>query len=940
MRRRRTRFTIALPAALMLLISAPGAEATAATTCASDLDDSGAVDFGDLVQVLAAWGPCPGCPEDIDGSGVVGFGDLVAVLADWGPCPGAQSLEMAGRGLAAPPYFDFVHAFNEGSIVQMAIDPAHLPDGGMSCEIYIAASRTAEEWKADVSLVDVRGVPQFAIFDGATIQANTVALTGSAGLDGEGGTAFGIDYDLICDVNRNAVLDAGDLIDGREGSGFTVVDDLAALGPLTTTSLLYSGGTFLGQVTVYPFAIATMGPRPLVVISHGNGHHYQWYDYLQRHLASHGYVVMSHQNNTQPGIESASTTTLTNTDYLLGNLETIGGGVLDGHVDSSRITWIGHSRGGEGVAVAYDRLFDGEYTPTHFTVDDIVLVSSIAPNDYLRRENSHPHGVTYHLLIGAADGDNGGWPHLENDAPFHILERAEGYRQATNVHGADHNDFNCCGFNDFDGPAGTEIGRAEAQRVAKATYLALIAHYIGGSRAARDFLWRQYEVLRPIGVNPNTVVDHEYIEGPHDGLFVIDDFQTETSLAVSSSGGAVSGDVGSRAEAQHDDTDDTFTWSPGDPMNGMSRGRPDDTSRGTVFDWAPGPSRYLEFEVVESARDFTRATYLTFRACQGTRHPHTVAEIGETSFSVTLRDADATTRTINLGAYGAGLQEPYQRTGSGIGAGWQNEYETIRIRLTDFLHNGSTLDLTDVVAVRFDFGASFGSSRGRVAIDDLALSRDDMPARAPAAGRAGADRGRPATRREWTGGNAILDEAAPTPVIDILFARAFELDEPYVNDWRFERPLVSSGWLLVLAVDPALVTPRQTLEPVLYVGDQAAERVNQGAGSGRLVVLVPRTAGERESSGGIDVARTRAWFGAPALPEQVGAGWITREQTRAVAAGLAPMPESRVAEAIRRGGPALNLATKTELLRHAAGLVARYAPDERLLVETLRLPPE
>jgi len=55
--------------------------------CPADLDGCGTVGFADLLQVLQAWGPCPGCPEDIDGSGDVGFSDLVTVLAAWGPCP-------------------------------------------------------------------------------------------------------------------------------------------------------------------------------------------------------------------------------------------------------------------------------------------------------------------------------------------------------------------------------------------------------------------------------------------------------------------------------------------------------------------------------------------------------------------------------------------------------------------------------------------------------------------------------------------------------------------------------------------------------------------------------------------------------------------------------------------------------------------------------------
>ena len=56
-------------------------------SCPEDLDHSGAVDFGDILVILAAWGSCEGeCPEDLDGSGAVDFGDVLVVLAAWGPC--------------------------------------------------------------------------------------------------------------------------------------------------------------------------------------------------------------------------------------------------------------------------------------------------------------------------------------------------------------------------------------------------------------------------------------------------------------------------------------------------------------------------------------------------------------------------------------------------------------------------------------------------------------------------------------------------------------------------------------------------------------------------------------------------------------------------------------------------------------------------------------
>ena len=52
--------------------------------CAADLDDSGAVDFADMVRLLDAWGTIG--PGDLDEDGSVGTSDLILLLAAWGPC--------------------------------------------------------------------------------------------------------------------------------------------------------------------------------------------------------------------------------------------------------------------------------------------------------------------------------------------------------------------------------------------------------------------------------------------------------------------------------------------------------------------------------------------------------------------------------------------------------------------------------------------------------------------------------------------------------------------------------------------------------------------------------------------------------------------------------------------------------------------------------------
>jgi hypothetical protein len=51
--------------------------------CPEDLDDSGSVDFGDILAVLSSWGTSEG---DVDGNGTTDFGDILAVLSEWGVC--------------------------------------------------------------------------------------------------------------------------------------------------------------------------------------------------------------------------------------------------------------------------------------------------------------------------------------------------------------------------------------------------------------------------------------------------------------------------------------------------------------------------------------------------------------------------------------------------------------------------------------------------------------------------------------------------------------------------------------------------------------------------------------------------------------------------------------------------------------------------------------
>lgn len=54
-----------------------------ATILTGDINADGVVNVVDMLNLLAAWGPCDGCPEDLDGFQGVNILDLLTLLANW-----------------------------------------------------------------------------------------------------------------------------------------------------------------------------------------------------------------------------------------------------------------------------------------------------------------------------------------------------------------------------------------------------------------------------------------------------------------------------------------------------------------------------------------------------------------------------------------------------------------------------------------------------------------------------------------------------------------------------------------------------------------------------------------------------------------------------------------------------------------------------------------
>ncbi len=626
---------------------------------------------------------------------------------------------LTGRSLITYPHFEWVDAFNADDSLQTAFDPSHYSDRvGATADVYVVPDRSRAEWAAEPSLTDVADGPVTVTVGGdLTTNISNVWLS-----DLSSGPDLTTAYDVVYDFGQDGRLDPGDLVDGLEGAGFESVIPLSAPGPHTPLRAEYSESYWNTHYVYWPEEAGSLDPLPLVVISHGNGHDYTWYDYLGEHLASWGYVVISHRNDTEPGPVSASRTTRSNTEVFLRDLSSIADGALDGRVDRSSIVWIGHSRGGEGVVLAYDDLLEGDASEDQYGWEDIRIVSSIAPTLFEDPYEADPHEVTYHLLAGSSDGDVTGGPESPVTQYFRIFQNGRGDGLVTYVQGAAHNDFNCCGFDDgvwTSGP-GRQISREAAQQLTKAYYLALLEYELRGRHVLGEYLWRMPALFQPMGVRE--FMSNQWMPAWTDKRIVVDDFQEQPDPLVSSWGGAVRSSVSNLVEGILDDGNGQLAWD-GDAFNGMTWAQADDPARaerGIVFDWSYDSPASLGFDLPPEARDLADGGFVSFRVCQGTRHPNTTALDDLLSFSVVLVDSSGAESAIDFGVYGR-VPEPFARTGGGSGTGWSNEFSTVRVPVLAFTTERPELDLTSLTTLRFDFGADHGSPIGRVGLDDVEI---------------------------------------------------------------------------------------------------------------------------------------------------------------------------------------------------------------------------
>ncbi len=261
------------------------------------------------------------------------------------------------------------------------------------------------------------------------------------------------------------------------------------------------------------------GAFPLVLIVHGNHMMEEQsdpgYEWIGRHLASRGYIAVSVDenflNHSWPG--NLNVETDCRAWILLEHLRVwrdwnrAPDNPFFGKVDMNNIALAGHSRGGEGVAVAasFNRL-------THYPDDATVLfdygfniraVIAIAPADglYLPSDVRTPlKDVNYFVIHGGHDMDVTNFVGLRQYARTVFSPDSTCFKTSLWIYRANHGQFNTIwGDTDYTFPRSLELNRKalmpgkEQRQIGKVFFTAFLDATLKGQREYAK-LFRDYRV--------------------------------------------------------------------------------------------------------------------------------------------------------------------------------------------------------------------------------------------------------------------------------------------------------------------------------------------------------------------------------------------------------------------------------------------------------------
>lgn len=249
------------------------------------------------------------------------------------------------------------------------------------------------------------------------------------------------------------------------------------------------------------------GSYPLVLIVHGNhlmeDYSDDGYAYLGNLLASRGFIAVSVDENF---LNYSVWTGIPDNDMkvrawmLLKHLQQIGAFAEDAEspfyqkVNFDKIAMIGHSRGGQAVAMAadYQRWFGSDAGLEGLEQYQIQAVAAIAPTDKKVDENlTELKNINYLTLQGARDGDvsdfDGERQYARTSFTSSVGDEAYYFKSALYIGDANHSQFNTgWGRHDVSYPKGILLSRqgllspSEQRQIAKVYISAFLEAVLHG----------------------------------------------------------------------------------------------------------------------------------------------------------------------------------------------------------------------------------------------------------------------------------------------------------------------------------------------------------------------------------------------------------------------------------------------------------------------------
>ena len=529
----------------------------------------------------------------------------------------------------------------------------------------------------------------------------------------------------MTDADYNSTID---FLDGANQIGFVVAPDPYAMGTHPIGEDSYSVDDFfptlgsrtnvdLRAVVRYPATMAGVsqpveaGVHPLFVIEHGNHSscreanfdcfpmpggaydtlhtgcptrvpNHMGYMGLLNRLASQGIIAVSIDAYDLTGC--VPQLNAERSDLILKHLElwshmhdhaTFGtypdllGSRFVGHVDMSKISVSGHSRGGEASVGAFMR---------NMGVFNIGSVSSIAPVD---TAGHILPDVPYFVIVPSGDGD------VCTLVGQRIYDRAGGVsnnttKSAINVYGANHNFFNTVWAADGDEATPLRddfIPDVDQQRLGEAWIGAFTRVHLNGEVAYEDMLRGKLRF-------PSFAGRKIYPER-HEKIFSVLENGGNTGAA-----GGTATVMPIASPPRHQTAAIQVGWT---------------SLTGT-----------LTYTVPMAQRDVTGFEVLSFRVAQTNAMTN---PMGSQEFSVELVGGGNTKATYT-GHYGQ-IPHPYHHVTpptSNCGTHDEALMTTLRIPLHSFIMNNSGVTLNNIDTVRFRFTAI---SQGEVYVDDIEFSR-------------------------------------------------------------------------------------------------------------------------------------------------------------------------------------------------------------------------